>query len=228
MLAQQVRRLKRCLMADEIVIATTTNPIDDSVIDLAKSENVGWFRGSENDVLSRYVGAARESQADVIVRVTSDCPLIDPEQTDRVIKELTARSRECDYASNVIHRTFPRGLDTEAVFRDTLERLDRLASSNQSREHVTYFVTMERPDLFVLRGVDDSQDNSDLRWTVDTSEDLAMVRRLYAELEMGDQFLPYPAVLSHVRRNPEIAKMNSQVMQKSFETTTSLTPHSGA
>lgn len=217
MLVQQLRRLKRCRLADEIVVATTTNAGDDPVIKIARAENVRWYRGSESDVLLRYVDAARESRAELVVRVTADCPLIDPEQTDRVIAALDERAGECDYASNVMRRTLPRGLDTEALFRDTLERLHRLAKSNPAREHVTYFLTVERPDLFVTHGVAASEDNSDLRWTVDTDEDLSMIRRVYAELRLGEQFLPYGAVLTHVRSNPEIAAMNSQVVQKHLE-----------
>jgi spore coat polysaccharide biosynthesis protein SpsF len=217
MLAQQVRRLKRCQLADEIVIATTNNSGDDPVIQVARAEGVRWYRGSEEDVLSRYVGAARESHAEVVVRVTSDCPLIDPEESDSVIGELTARGGDCDYASNVIRRSFPRGLDTEAFFRDALERSDRLAKSIPAREHVTYFMLMERPDLFVRHSVEDSEDNSDLRWTVDTAEDLAMVRRLYDELGLAQTELSYRDVLSYVRRNSEIAQMNQKVIQKSLQ-----------
>src|SRR5438045_4192115 len=97
MLAQQIRRLKHCRCVDDIVIATTTNATDDPVVALAETEGVGWFRGSESDVLSRYMGAAREANANIIVRVTSDCPLIDPELTDQVITALEAYSTECDY-----------------------------------------------------------------------------------------------------------------------------------
>lgn len=114
MLSQQLRRLKQCRMADDIVIATTTNRGDGRIVDLARQEGVGWFCGSESDVLARFVGAARQTQADAIVRVTADCPLIDPHVTDRVIGELIGHASECDYASNILQRTFPKGLDVEA------------------------------------------------------------------------------------------------------------------
>jgi len=94
MLAQQLRRLKKCHSVDEISVATSTNTTDDPVVALEGREGVRWFRGSEHDVLSRYLGAARESQADIVVRITADCPLIDPEQTDRVIYELESHAAE--------------------------------------------------------------------------------------------------------------------------------------
>lgn len=214
MLAQQLRRLKRCRRADEVVVAATVAPADDAIQALAESEGLRCWRGSADDVLSRYLGAAREASADVVVRVTSDCPLIDPEQTDRVIGALEAGSGALDYASNVVARTFPRGLDTEALTRETLERLDRLAASASAREHVTSFLLKERPGLFRVGSVTDAADNSDLRWTVDTAADLEMVRRLYAALDLGSNPAPYREVLAYVRGHPELAALNADVPQK--------------
>ncbi len=214
MLAQQLRRVKACREADEIVVATTTNQTDDPVVSLAEKEGVRWFRGSEDDVLSRYAGAARETNAEVVVRITSDCPLIDPGESDRVMRELKEHASECDYVNNVMPRTYPRGLDTEAMFWDTLERLNRLSKSQTAREHVTHLLLEERLELFVCRNVADKEDNSDLRWTVDTADDLAMVRRIYGELELGERVAPYREILLHVRAHPEIAAINAHVQQK--------------
>lgn len=214
MLAQQIRRLKRCQRMDDLVIATSTNSDDDPVVSVAENEGVRWFRGSEADVLSRYVGAAREAQADIIVRVTADCPVIDPSQTDLVIEALEAHQHECDYAANTIHRTLPRGLDTEAFFRDVLERLDRLSVSAPAREHVTYFIDAEHPELFRTFSVSDAEDNSDVRWTVDTLEDFALVERVYDDLQLDDHPLSYREILKYVRSNPEIVALNSHIVQK--------------
>jgi len=214
MLAQQLRRLKRCRRVDEIVLATTGNAADDPVVALADGEGVRWFRGSEDDVLSRYAEAAREAQAGLIVRVTSDCPLIDPEVTDRVIAALEERAAECDYAANVIRRTFPQGLDTEAFFIDTLERVHRMAASRPAREHVTLFIYRERPDLFAVHSVVDGEDHSDIRWTVDTAEDLALVRRVYEELELGERDLTYRDILGHVLASPDLVDMNRHIVQR--------------
>lgn len=200
MLSQQLRRLKQCRRADDIIIATTINSSDNPIVELANTEAVRWFRGDEHDVLSRYIGAAAESSADIVVRVTADCPLIDPEQIDRVIEEIETNSFCCDYAANIIERTFPQGLDTEALFRDALERTFRLAQSKAAREHVTWFIYAERPELFMLHSVVDAEDNSDLRWTVDTAEDFDLVRRVYEETGIGEgQVLTYKQLLLFVR-----------------------------
>lgn len=211
MLAQQICRLKECAMADEIVIATTTNLADEPIVDLAHREGMGFFRGSEHDVLGRYVGAARQTQADVIVRITADCPLIDPQITDRVISELINHATECDYASNVIKRTYPRGLDVEAFFFDTLLRMDRLAKSQQAREHVTVFLLSEAPEIFLCRSVVDSENNANLRWTVDTEVDLKLIRTLYDALDLGQRVAPYPEILAYVRAHPELTQLNAGI-----------------
>ena len=206
MLTQQLRRLKQCTLADDIVVATTTNAIDDPVVELAHREQLGCFRGSEKDVLARYVGAAREARADIVVRVTADCPLIDPQVTDRVIAELTDHAMECDYASNVLRRTYPRGLDVEAFFWDTLLRIDRMARSDAAREHVTILPRSEHPELFLCRSVEDNQNNADLRWTVDTAADLEFVRQLYAALNLSTRMAFYPEILGHVRNHVELVR----------------------
>jgi spore coat polysaccharide biosynthesis protein SpsF len=211
MLAWQLRRLTQCSAVDEIVVATTTNRSDDPVVDLARREGLGWFRGSEANVLSRFVGAARQAEADIVVRLTADCPLIDPQITDWVIQDLAEHQGECDYASNVLKRTYPRGLDVEAFFMDTLLRIDRLGRSQLAREHVTVFLRSERPDLFLLRSVADTEDNSDLRWTVDSELDLQLIRLLYEELDLGTKVVPYRSMLAYVRQHPEITAINADV-----------------
>jgi spore coat polysaccharide biosynthesis protein SpsF len=211
MLAQQLRRLKECVMVDEIVIATTMNSTDQPVVELARREGVGWFCGSEQDVVARYVGAARQANADVIVRITGDCPLIDPQVTDKIINELVEHIFECDYTSNVIKRTYPRGLDVEAFFMDTLLRIDRLAKSQQAREHVTVFLLSEAPEIFICRSVVDNENNANLRWTVDTEADLKLIRNLYDALDLGHHVVLYPEILAYVRAHPELNKLNTGV-----------------
>jgi spore coat polysaccharide biosynthesis protein SpsF len=211
MLSQQLQRLKKCTAIDEIVVATTTNLDDEPVVELARRDGIGWFRGSEQDVLARYVGAARQTNADVVVRITADCPLVDPQVTDRIINELVEHIFECDYASNVIRRTYPRGLDVEAFFIDTLLRTDRLAKSQQAREHVTVFLLSEAPEIFLCRSIMDNADNSDLRWTVDTEADLKLIRTLYDALDLGQRVAPYPEILAYVRAHPELTQINAGV-----------------
>jgi spore coat polysaccharide biosynthesis protein SpsF len=209
MLVQQLVRLRQCRNVDEIVVATTTETNDEPVALLAREAGVQVYRGSTDDVLSRFVGAALEARAEVVVRVTADCPLIDPEVCDRAIAELVENLSECDYASNVIRRTFPRGLDVEAMFVDVLLRMDRLARSTPAREHVTIVPRSERPTLFLCRDVVDETNNSDLRWTVDTLEDLRMVRQMFEELSLGERRVPYREILAHVRSRPELSAINA-------------------
>jgi spore coat polysaccharide biosynthesis protein SpsF len=209
---QQLERLKRCRHADELVVATTTNDDDDALVALAERAGVRWFRGSEHDVLARYAGAAREADADLVVRVTSDCPLIDPVETDAVIAALEARRDAADYASNFLERHLPRGLETEALWRDVLDRTERLGTSRPAREHVTYFIHAERPDLFALHPVIRPGGGADLRWTVDTPEDLDAVRRIYAAL--GPEPRPLPELVAWVREHPEVTAINAHVEQK--------------
>lgn len=208
MLSQQLNRLRDCELVDEIIIATTINETDNEVEELAKSENIECFRGDELDVLSRYTGAARKTNADIVIRLTADCPLIDAEIVDEIIKDLIENIDKCDYVSNTEKRTYPRGLDVEAFFADTLFRLDRLGKSQTSREHVTTYLRGENTDLFLIRQVCDEADNSDLRLTVDNAEDLELIRRLYDELNLSEEKLSYREIIKYLRDNPELIEIN--------------------
>jgi spore coat polysaccharide biosynthesis protein SpsF len=214
MLERQIERLRRCRRADDIVVATTANAADDPLVDLARRLGVRWHRGSEADVLARYVGAAHDAAADLVVRLTSDCPLVDPEETDLVIAALEERRDACDYASNIEHRDLPRGLDAEALWRDVLERVGRLATSAAAREHVTWHIRSERPDLYLRHAVRRPYAAGDLRWTVDTPEDLALVRRLYDDLGLAEEPRSCAEILAFVRANPAVAALNAGIEQK--------------
>ncbi len=210
MLSHQIERLRRCQNIDRITIATTTNATDDPIVSLAEREHISVFRGSEHDVLSRYVGASVKFEADLIVRITADCPLIDPETLDNVVEQLIARKDEYDYASNVIERTYPRGLDTEAFFLKTLMRCDQLGKSERSREHVTSLIREERPDAFRCLSIKDTQDNSDLRWTVDTKADLEFMRSIYTAMNVTEKQPTYYEMVEFVRSRPELTTINSE------------------
>ncbi len=207
LLAQVVRRLQRCRLVDAIVIATTDNPRDQAIVELARQLGVAYFCGSEPDVLSRFCGAAQANQAEIVVRITADCPLIDPEVCDLVVDTLLQQRHCCDYASNVLRRTYPRGLDVEAMFYDTLLRLNRLATSPEDREHVTSFLR-RRPDLFLVQSLEDRENHADLRWTVDEKSDLVLIRRLYQALSLDEQPLGFREIAAYVRSHPELAIYN--------------------
>jgi spore coat polysaccharide biosynthesis protein SpsF len=193
--------LRRASVAavDEVVVATTANAEDDPLIAIAEREGARWFRGDEHDVLSRYVQAAREARADAVVRLTADCPMLDAEVVNRVIEALCSDPASVDYSANVIVRTFPQGLDAEALFLDVLLRAERMGRSPESREHVTWFIREERPDLFERRSVTSDDDDSDLQWSVDRPADLDRIRALFAALDLGSRPLPYKDVVAHVR-----------------------------
>jgi spore coat polysaccharide biosynthesis protein SpsF len=198
LLAVELRRLLACSTIDEVVVATTVNGADDPVVACAEAEAARWFRGDEHDVLGRYLGAAAEARADKVVRVTADCPLLDPAVVDRVVGSLEP---EDDYASNMIDRTYPHGLDTEVLWRDVLERVGRMGRSTEAREHVTWFLRFERPDLFALRSVtqDGGRNDADLGWTVDHQEDIIRVRRLCEALGVEREIVPFERVVEYHR-----------------------------
>lgn len=190
-----LRRLAAARSVDSVVLATSDGPADDPLAALAAEEGVACHRGSEADVLRRFSDAARAAEADVVVRITGDCPLIDPDVVDRVVGELVDDPAGCDYASNVLRRTFPKGLDTEVLWSDALERIDRLATSEAAREHVTWFAYRERPELFLLKSVEHHEDHSEVDWSVDTEEDLARISELAQPLRRGERPVPWTELL---------------------------------
>jgi len=208
MLAQQIRRVRSARLVDEVVIATSDSTADDPIAELASREGVACFRGPEHDVLKRYLLAARWAGAEVVIRLTGDCPLVDPGVTDEVVAALTP---DFDYASNVLRRTWPRGLDVECMFRDTLERLDRLARSPEAREHVTVLLRSERPELFLRRSVEGTRDDSGFRITVDGPEDLEVVREIFDSLQMETRTVGLAEILDLLRGRPELAARNRDV-----------------
>jgi spore coat polysaccharide biosynthesis protein SpsF len=212
MLARVVNRTCRATTLQEVVIATTTSALDDAIVKLCKARDWSWFRGSEEDVLDRYYRAAKEYQADLIVRITSDCPLIDPEVIVQVVKAFLERQPEVDYASNTWpRRTFPRGLDTEVMRIDVLERAWREDSNPAWREHVTPYI-YRNPDRFRIHNVLSQVDYSAMRWTVDTLEDLAFVRQIYDYF--GHDRFSWREVLKVLEEHPEWLEINQHVQQK--------------
>jgi len=211
-LARVVRRLCRAKFVDEIVIATTSSDADDAIVRECERLGVPWFRGSEDDVLDRYYQAAQTYAAGAVVRITSDCPLIDPELVDGTIRVF--QEQHCDYASNLFPRTYPRGLDTEVFTVAALERDWREARAPYQREHVTPFL-YEHPELFRLVSLRGRIDYSQYRWTLDTAEDLQLLRAIYARFSNQDNF-GWREAVALMEREPELAELNSRVLQKSL------------
>ena len=206
-----VDRLRSAESIDEIVIATTTSTTDDIGVELANDLETRWYRGDTHDVLSRYVGAAVESSADVIVRITGDCPLVDPVVVDLVTTSLRQQKVAIDLACNTVDLTYPVGLSVQAVFRDTLHRIDRMAFLSRDREHVLVFATHTEPTLFRRHSVLAESDDSDVRLTVDYPADLEVVRTIYEALDLGDRVLPYQDVVQWLRAHPEVGRQNQHL-----------------
>lgn len=209
MLGRVVRRLQRARRLDEVVIAAAADT-DESLVAEGRRLGVHVWVGSELDVLDRFVGAARAWQADVVVRVPSDCPLIDPGVVDEVVAAFWDRG--VDYVSNTVERTFPRGLDCEAVSVAALERAWREARLPYERVHVTPYI-YEHPELFRLWLHRSGGDYSNLRWTVDEPADLRLVRVLYARLGNRDDFT-WREALAVVEADPALAAINAPVRHK--------------
>jgi len=211
-LARCVERARRAQTLDEVVVATTTQPADRDIVQLCEERGWPWFRGSEDDVLDRYYRAASARRADVVVRITSDCPLIEPGVVDMVVREFLARQPGVDYVANTLQpRTFPRGLDTEVMSFGVLERAWREDENPAWREHVTPYIR-RHPDRFQSYGVSNDEDLSHMRWTVDTPEDLAFVRRIYEHF--GHDRFSWRKVLTLLEAHPEWLDINRDVQQK--------------
>ncbi len=211
MLGQVVERVRAAKTVDQIVVATSTEPRDDVILDFCHRYELAYFCGNERDVLDRFYHAAREFHADGVVRITSDCPLIDPALIDKTVRAfLTGRPH---YASNCMVRTFPRGLDTEVVSFQALEIAWREASQSYQRAHVTPYI-YENKGRFRILSVTGAIDYGAHRWTVDTAEDLEFVRAVYARLR-GVLF-SWEDVLDLLEREPQLVEMNRFVAQRTL------------
>lgn len=210
-LARVVRRLERSQQVTKIVVATTVEPGDEAIVRECGRLQVSCFRGSEQDVLDRYYRAAHANAADAVVRVTSDCPLIDATLVDETAVVL--KNQEADYASNVFPRTYPRGLDTEVFTVAALDRAWSEAREPHQREHVTPYL-YEHPQTFRLASLSGAVDYSRYRWTLDTREDLELLRAIYSRFNRRDDF-SWQEVVHLMEREPELVELNSRVLQKS-------------
>jgi len=207
MLEHVIDRVKRSSTIEEVVIATTKRSEDLKIVELGNRLGVNVYTGSEDDVLDRYVRAAEKVQADVIVRITGDCPLIASSVIDEMVQHHLKSGVE--YTGNAAVRTFPRGLDVEVVSFAALKRSHKLGKSKHHREHVTPFI-YENPDLFkignfeafgVLRA-------PQFRLCVDTKEDLTLIRAIYEKFYLPDEFVQIEDVIEFLHNNPELAKIN--------------------
>ena len=213
LLEHLIVRLKRVKQADKIVIATTIKEEDIPIVAMCKKLDVPFYRGSEEDVLSRYYEAALQYKGDLIVRVTSDCPLIDPCIIDSVVSFYINNQDKVDYVSNCLNRTYPRGMDVEVFSFSILKEAHEEAKENHEREHVTPFI-ISRPSRYRLHNIEHSTNLSHYRLTIDTSEDLDLVKKIFKELFFTNHKFTMRDILSVMEANPDWIKINSHVKQR--------------
>lgn len=211
-LERTLRRVLRAPGLDEVLVATSAHPRDRAILEMAERVGVRGFAGDEDDVLDRFYRAGSAAGADVIVRLTGDCPLHDPEVIGGVVRAYLGRQAGVDYASNIAPPSYPDGLDVEVFAFPLLERVWREATEPADREHVTTFIRT-RPDRFRALNVrHDGEDLSGLRWTLDEPEDLDFLRRVFAAFGGRDDF-GWRDVLRLLREHPELERAGAPAVR---------------
>ena len=213
MFVHVAQRVGQSKFIDEVVVSTTDLVADDAVENVCLERGITFFRGDETDVLDRYYKCASRNKADIVVRITADCPLIDPEVIDRVISGYMAEAPNVQGGSNVIERTYPRGLDAEVVTFKVLECLQAEVTDKSCREHVTLYM-YKHPEEFKMVSVKGDKNLSDLRWTVDEADDLKFVREIYKRLYGKENIFLMNDILRLLDEEPELKEMNSTIEQK--------------
>lgn len=235
MIQHVIERTQRARSLDSVIVATTADPADDPVAAFAASIGVPCTRGSLHDVLDRYYQAAKQHQAEVVVRITADCPLIDPDVIDQTVQLVTGNwLLNTDFACNRLPppfgRSFPIGLDVEACTFTALERAWKESTETFHREHVMPYIyegtdlTPETSHLtlgtsqrgFRIAQLHHTPDYGEQRWTVDTPEDLVFIREIFARLAGKPNFSWYD-VLEIVQQHPELAEINAGVRHKTMK-----------
>ncbi len=217
-----IDRLKRSKYINEIVIATSSNDADDRIEELGKELNVAVFRGSEDDVLGRVVGAVETLKGDIIVEITGDCPLMDPEVMDSVIEEYIKNYPEYDYVTNIGYvenevREIPIGMDIRVFTFKDLKYISEITDDPEDREHVSlYFFRTgkNKYKLFNIKTPDKWKRNYSVRLALDTKEDFQFIEKIYTELNKINKEFGLEDILNFLDENKELLKINSEVIQK--------------
>lgn len=208
-------RLRYAMSLNQLVLATTTNPLDDQLASWAELRGITVFRGSETDVLHRYAEASKAVSADVVVRITADDPLKEPQLIDEAVEYL--QSNHLDVVCNNIPPSYPEGLDVEVFTQSSLLQADRDATDDFEREHVTQYF-YRNPALFRIAHLQNDIDLSHLRWTIDTEVDLEMVRVVYAHCFNPNLlgYFTWRDILSFIEEHPEVPLMNRNVARSAM------------
>lgn len=211
LLDYQLDSLKKSKLLTQVVVATTTESSDDAIVQLCEKRDQAYFRGSESNVLERYYLAAKKYKADVVVRITSDCPVIDAEIVDNVIQQFI--NNKVDYASNSLERTYPRGMDTEVFTMKALEMAYSGATEQKEFEHVTPYIYFH-PQLFKILSIKNDINYSKYRWTVDTDEDFKLIENLIEFLSVQSQEINLHNLLNAMDQHEDWYDINAHIEQK--------------
>jgi len=231
LLSLMIKRIKNAKKLDKIIIATTNNPNDDVIVNFCKSNKIDFFRGSEHDVLSRYYETAKKFQSNIIIRLTSDTPLLDPKTIDSVVEQY--EKNNYDYVSNQFPfpRTYPDGTNVEVFSFNLLKEMYEKAKNPSDREHVTTFVSMQ-PKLFKIFRVDYPKDISKYRFNLDYDVDYQLIKKVYEEFYSTNPHFTLEDIILWLEKNPNIFKLNADIkpyqnMIKSFnnDTEQNFKPH---
>lgn len=211
-----VERLSRVKRIDAMVLATTTNKEDNPIVELAERLGVFSFRGPEHDVLNRVLGAARSVEGDIVVEITGDCPLLDPEITSQVIDFYLLN--ECDYASNLDPVSYPIGMDTQVFSTALLALADREGKSQEDREHVSWFIRRQ-PERFRKLHLPAPPE---LHWpnlglTLDEYPDYVLIKKLYEHFYLRNPYFSCSDIIRYLRSNPELLQINAGIKRKEAE-----------
>jgi len=210
MLWHVINRIKK-MDVDEIIIATTRRNIDDKIIEIAESFGLKSFRGKTDDVLDRFYQASKKYNVNIIIRITADCPLIDSNESSKVLEEFI--SGKYDYASND-SKTYPNGLDTECFTFDALENAWNESKLKSEREHVTPYIwkNTEKNKILIVNNNTKIKLN-DLKWSVDNKEDFEFVKKIYSKLYKNNNNFSMNDVLVLLEKEPELKNINSNFIK---------------
>jgi len=213
LLAYMIERLRRMKTTQNIVVATTINKEDDPIIELCQQMSVPYFRGSELDVLERVVLTCREQKIDLLVETTADCPLIDPQVCDLVVN--TYLNGHYDYVSNVLVRSYPRGMDVQVFPLNILEEVHQITTNPVDREHVSFYI-YQHPEKYRLKNILGTahQTMPDCRLTVDTPEDFQLIKNIIEHLYPKNPHFSIDDIMTYLRSHPELLEMNAAIEQK--------------
>lgn len=207
LLQHVIERVRQSRLIDDLVVATTRNSKDLSILVLTKKLKIKSYRGSENDVLDRFYHAAKKYSADTVVRITADDPFKDPRIIDRIIKYFLTNRNRIDYVSNTIEYSYPLGLDVEVFTFKALKKTWEEARQAFQREHVTPYMR-QNPQLFRLKNIKCRKDISQLRWTIDTNKDLEFAREVYKYLYRKKRYFLMSDILNLLNKYPQLRRIN--------------------